>query len=261
MPAVAPPLPAPVEKVPAVAPPPPRKKAQEPARDPHPALPKRLRQWARRLLRAGPPLPVDDEFALPEQLQRKGPAKKAKQAKAQQPRRKAAGEALEPRPPLVDRCRPPCGWPLTLALAAMSGVVLLGRASEGGSSGAARLLLLKEMSAELKAATERRDSLQAEKNRLSRGLALMELEQFGMSAAEVLVMLPATSQQAAKLESARSDASQLLEGLKDVSDEEFPQVEDGYVSVSGHWKKVLAAARAMTQEGAQACEASESCSA
>lgn len=61
---------------------------------------------------------------------------------------------------------------------------------------------------------------------------------------ELLTLLPSASDPVhGKIEGHRGDVAQLLEALKEVTADEFPQVEAHVASIFGHWMTVLANAR------------------
>lgn len=132
----------------------------------------------------------------------------------------------------------PCSLPLTAAIFAMLFIVLAGRLAPGESFAA-------EKSKELLAKEQKLEQLKRRHAGYSFRLAVLKLDQFQEDAAAVLASLPAGH--AAKLQDAKEDARQLRESLRDIADEEFPQVEESIQNVYSHWVKTLAAAREMPQ--------------
>jgi len=125
----------------------------------------------------------------------------------------------------------PCSLPLTAAIVAMLCIVLAGRLAPGDTFESEELVEKKQQLEQLK----RRHA------GYSFRLALLKLDEFQEDAAAVLASLP--TGQGAKLQDAAEDARKLRESLRDIADEEFPQVEESIQNVYSHWVQTLAAAK------------------
>jgi len=196
------------------------------------------------------PSPEDDEFcyamhdvniskkkamASPQNCEKVGKRK----AKQQRPTAQKAGEdASSKKPRRSWGLRWPCSLPLTAALVAMLCIVLAGRWAPESS-------FASEKQEELAEKEQQLEQLKRRHAGYSFRLTLLRLEEFQEEAAGVLASLP--TGQGAKLQDAKEDARQLRESLRDIADEEFPQVEESIQSVYSHWVQTLAAARKPTQ--------------
>lgn len=193
-----------------------------------------FRDWLPTLFQKQAPV-LDDEFIVPEkagkrkvkqQLQRPSAQKCSEEASCKKPFRSSWG------------MRWPCSLPMTAALVTMLFIVLAGRISGDGSD---------SLSVAEQDLAEKREQLEQLKRRhssYSLRLALLQLEEFQEEALSTLALLPAG--QGSKLESARADAANLREALRDITDDEFPQVEDSFQNVYVSWKRTLSAAKQLS---------------
>jgi len=79
--------------------------------------------------------------------------------------------------------------------------------------------------------------LRAQHGGLQRKLALLELKKFAAEAEEVINTIPA--EHSKRLQGSKDDANRLFEALQEVSDEEFPQVQESYNTVLTGWRGIM----------------------
>jgi len=147
-------------------------------------------------------------------------------------------------------------WPLgpsaTIALIAATALVLGGRLHDNDTR-MTQQQKMKDMVAETrKKLEEKKEELrQLQKKEAAAAPVpkthqevLDSLNAYLQESQELLTLLPSASDAIhGKIEGHRGDVSQLLEALKEVTADEFPQVEAHVASIFGHWKTVLANAR------------------
>jgi len=141
------------------------------------------------------------------------------------------------------RCHWPCGTPLTLALATMLSVVLLGRMRPGAGSAVASSKELASLVAARDQAEARLAELKAEKGLLLRAEALADLERFSLEVPKAIAGLSDDDGLAKKLKSYQRDADALREALVELPDADFHMVEASYSDVVGRWKVTLGEVR------------------
>jgi len=137
----------------------------------------------------------------------------------------------------------PCNWRLSLALVGMLSIILLGKTLTAIDEVAAKEVKrsLKTKTAELASARVHLDELKAKKNGLTRQLALAELQHIQEEAHAVAEKH--SPGEATRLRGLASDAQQLELAVAELSDDEFPEVQDMYQNVLNSWVSTVARMR------------------
>jgi len=131
----------------------------------------------------------------------------------------------------------PCSLPLTAALVAMLGIVLVGKTFEGFDFGSLDSFNMETREKDLEAKRQELEQLKRKHASFSLRLALLKLEEFQEDAAGVVETLP--DDRKAKVQGIRADAKNLEQALRDIADVEFPQVEASFKSVYAGWQRIL----------------------
>jgi len=169
--------------------------------------------------------------------------RKGKQYRAQAPR-----HVGEPRCKKASwHIKWPCSLPLTAAIFVMLGIVLAGKIVQSPS--------LEAQDKELAEKKILLEQLQQQRSGYALRLARLQLKEFQGEAAGVIAELPVDRR--SKLQDSQNDAKRLEEALEEVTEAEFPQVEQSFKTVYAGWKKILADARVF-QAKVASCEHSES---
>jgi hypothetical protein len=193
---------------------------------------------------------VDD---LQHKAETSGKRRAQKQHKASAPKKEHKGGGSGPKAfGLSSLPRWPLGPSATIALIAAAATVLGGRLHDHDTR-MTRQQKLQDM------VTETRQKLEEKKEQLrqlqkkeaaaahipkTHQEVLDSLNAYLQESQELLTLLPSASDPVhGKIEGHRGDVAQLLEALKEVTADEFPQVEAHVASIFGHWMKVLANAR------------------
>lgn len=128
----------------------------------------------------------------------------------------------------------PCSMPLTAAILVMLCIVLAGKTFEPSTSD------LEEREKDLEEKRAQLEQLKRRHNSYSLRLGMLQLEEFAEEAGRAIETLPAERSQA--LQGAKADAERLHVVLKDITDAEFPQVEESFKNVYAGWQRILAKA-------------------